>query len=72
MKSPFVRIKVINDLRVKYFRADDSGAIYLSYCAVFIKMYRERVKAYRKMGYKIVEPDQFFGGKLMHQEHLFL
>lgn len=29
MKSPFVRVKVINDLRVKYFRADDSGAIYL-------------------------------------------
>ena len=29
MKSPFVRIKVINDLRVKYFRADGSGATYL-------------------------------------------
>jgi hypothetical protein len=29
MKFPFVRIKVINDLRVKYFRADDSGATYL-------------------------------------------
>ncbi len=43
-----------------------------SYCAVFIKMYRERIKAYRKMGYKIVEPDHFFGGKSMRQEHLFL
>ena len=30
-----------------------------SYCAVFIKMYRERIKAYRKMGYKIVEPTIF-------------
>lgn len=43
-----------------------------SYCAVFIKMYRERVKAYKKMGYTILEPDHFFGGKTMHQEHLFL
>ena len=43
-----------------------------SYCAVFIKMYRERIKAYRKMGYKIVEPDHFFGGKSMRQDHLFL
>jgi superfamily II DNA or RNA helicase len=43
-----------------------------SYCAVFIKMYRERIKAYKKMGYKIVEPDRFFGGKSMQQEHLFL
>ena len=43
-----------------------------SYCAVFIKMYRERIKAYQKMGYTIVEPDHFFGGKAMHQEHLFL
>jgi hypothetical protein len=29
MKSPFVRIKVINDLRVKHFRADGSGEICL-------------------------------------------
>lgn len=43
-----------------------------SYCAVFIKMYRERVKAYRKMGYAIGEPEEFFGGKSMHQGHLFL
>jgi superfamily II DNA or RNA helicase len=43
-----------------------------SYCAVFIKMYRERIKAYKKMGYTIVEPDHFFGGKSMRQEHLFL
>ena len=34
-----------------------------TYCAVFIKMYRERVVAYRKMGYKSEEPDHFFGGK---------
>ena len=43
-----------------------------SYCAVFIKMYRERIKAYKKMGYQIVEPEHFFGGKSMRQEHLFL
>jgi hypothetical protein len=29
MKSPFVRIKVINDLRIIYFRADGSGATFL-------------------------------------------
>jgi hypothetical protein len=29
VKSPFVRIKVINDLRIMYFRADDSGATFL-------------------------------------------
>jgi hypothetical protein len=29
MKSPFVRVKVINDLRVQYFRDDGSGATYL-------------------------------------------
>lgn len=43
-----------------------------SYCAVFIKMYRERIKAYKKMGYTIMEPSNFFGGKSMKQEHLFL
>jgi superfamily II DNA or RNA helicase len=43
-----------------------------SYCAVFIKMYRERIKAYQNMGYKIDEPEHFFGGKSMRQEHLFL
>lgn len=43
-----------------------------SYCAVSIKMYRARIKAYQKMGYKIVGPEHFFGGKSMRQEHLFL
>jgi superfamily II DNA or RNA helicase len=42
-----------------------------SYCAVFIKMYRERIKAYRKMGYKIEEPQDDRGSKKKKAETTF-
>jgi hypothetical protein len=30
------------------------------------------LRSHQKMGYKIIEPVHFFGGKSMRQEHLFL
>ena len=39
-----------------------------SYSAMLLKMYRNRVAAYRKMGYKISEPSGLFGAK--HYKHL--
>jgi superfamily II DNA or RNA helicase len=34
-----------------------------SFCAVSLKMYRNRIKAYRKMGYEISEPNNLFGAR---------
>ena len=34
-----------------------------SYCAVSLKMYRNRIKAYQNMDYEIIEPNRMFGGK---------
>jgi hypothetical protein len=39
-----------------------------SFCAVSLKMYRNRIKTYRKMAYEIVEPANMFGGKSIRQE----
>lgn len=41
-----------------------------SYCAVSLKMYRNRIKAYRKMGYEIAEPDNLFGERSFRAEPL--
>jgi superfamily II DNA or RNA helicase len=33
-----------------------------SFSAMFLKMYRNRLQAYRKMGYQIEEPSRLMGG----------
>lgn len=43
-----------------------------SYCAVSLKMYRNRIKAYRKMGYEIEEPGNLFGSRSLSLAEVLL